>query len=164
MARRFTRGTDRDHPALFRRRCRASMLASISDPAQRERFERDFPEENLPALPKKRAKRVHDPKAPLERNVLPKVVRALRKDPRVVRVQRNTVGRFTVHGRIISVGTKGLLDLTVYLRDGRYAEIEVKRPGEKPKLHQAQRIADIQERGGIAGWCDSPEGALAILP
>ncbi len=101
---------------------------------------------------------------PLEREVLKQVTRALRSDPRVVRVERNQVGLFQDGNRYIKVGTKGKLDLTVYLCNGRYAEIEVKRPGGKPKPHQAARIAEITAEGGIAGWCWDVPSALAILP
>lgn len=159
------RPTIREHPAILRRRLRAATLAMISDPAQRERFLRDYPESDLPALPVKRGPRARSADSkPLEKHVLRAVMAWLRLDKRVARVQRNQSGMFLEGNRVIRVGEKGLLDLTVYLRDGRYMEIEVKRPGKKPEPHQEARIADIKARGGLAGWCDSPEGAIALLP
>jgi len=116
------------------------------------------------------AERVRKPKAvstdapPLEATVLKNVVRALRSDPRVASVERNQSGVFLEGDRLIRVGQPGKLDLTVYLRNGRYIEIEVKRPGGKPKPHQAERIAEIRAKGGMAGYCWSAESALALLP
>lgn len=155
----------REHPAILRRRFRAATLALIHDPAQRERFLRDHPESDLPALPKKRASAKRSASAvPLERQVLKSIVAALRLDPRVARVQRNTSGVFVEGNRVIRVGEKGLLDLTVYLRSGRFIELECKRPGGKPEPHQQARIDQIRRDGGLAGWCWSIESALAVLP
>lgn len=117
----------------------------------------------IPPPPKKRAPRTASGK-PLERDVLKAIVQALRLDPRVSRVERNQVGVFQEGNRYIRVGSKGKLDLTVYLKSGRYAEIEVKRPGEKPKPHQQDRIDSIRAAGGIAGYATSIEEAQAILP
>lgn len=104
-------------------------------------------------------------KRQLERNVLKAVARALRRDPRVARVERNTSGVFMDGGRTISVGVRGKLDLTCYLKSGRYIEIEVKRDERaKPQPHQLQRIERIRYAGGLAGWCWSAETALALLP
>lgn len=163
MARRWGRVVVREHPAVVRRQNRAAMLAMISDPQKRAQFERDFPEDKLPPLPKKRGPRSASGK-PLERNVLRAIIQALRLDPRVASVERNQSGVFREGDRFIRVGTRGKLDLTCYLKDGRYIEIEVKRPGGKPKPHQAARIEQIRQAGGLAGYATSPEEALALLP
>lgn len=105
------------------------------------------------------------PAAPYERDVLAQIIKALRYDPRVARVERNQSGVFKEGHRYIRVGTKGKLDLTVYLKTGRYAEIEVKRDAKhKPEPHQLARIAEIKAQGGLAGWAWSAESALALLP
>lgn len=105
------------------------------------------------------------PAAPYERDVLREVVRVLRSDHRVSRVERNQSGVFQDGNRYIRVGVRGKLDLTVYLKSGRFAEIEVKRDAKtKPEPHQAARIDQIKRDGGIAGWAWSAESALAILP
>lgn len=101
---------------------------------------------------------------PLESQVLKAIVQRLRLDPRVASVERNQSGVFREGNRFIRVGTRGKLDLTVYLRDGRYCEIEVKRHGRKPEPHQQARIDSIRAAGGIAGYATTPEEALAILP
>jgi hypothetical protein len=102
---------------------------------------------------------------PLERHVLKAVTQALRYDPRVLRVERNQSGVFQDGNRYVRVGAPGKLDLTVYLKSGRYAEIEVKRDERtKPDPRQAERIEEIKRGGGIAGWCWSVESALTILP
>lgn len=156
----------REHPGVASRKTVAYIEAMAG---------REIPElrENMPALPKKRSPRtaldidaIHRKRdsRPLERNVLKAVVKALRADPRVARVQRNTSGVFQEGGRIIRVGSRGLLDLTIFLKSGAYAEIEIKRPGGKPEPHQAERIATIRASGGIAGYATSAEEALALLP
>lgn len=102
---------------------------------------------------------------PLERNVLKAVIKALRGDPRVSRVERNQSGMFQDGDRIISVGARGKLDLTIYLRSGRYMELEVKRDGKtQPSGEQRARITKIKAAGGLADWCWSVESALAVLP
>lgn len=101
---------------------------------------------------------------PLERTVLKAITQALRLDRRVSRVERNQSGLFQEGNRFIRVGTRGKLDLTVYLKTGRYIEIEVKRPGGKPEPHQQQRIDAIRADGGLAGCATSIEEALALLP
>ena len=116
----------------------------------------------VPELRKRSARRPSG--KPLERDVLKAIVQRLRLDPRVAKVERNQSGVFQDGNRYIRVGTRGKLDLTVYLKSGRYAEIEVKRPGGKPEPHQQQRIDEIRSQGGIAGCATSPEEAIAILP
>ncbi len=118
----------------------------------------------VPAERNRKPKDVSKSAPPLEAVVLKQVVMALRRDPRVASVERNQSGVFHEGGRFIRVGTPGKLDLTVYLKGGKFAEIEVKRPGGKPKPHQAARIAEIRAKGGIAGYCWSAESALALLP
>lgn len=110
-----------------------------------------------------RAPRKASKKTP-ERVVLKQIIAALRADSRVASVLRNQSGVFREGNRFIRVGTRGLLDLTVYLHGGKFAEIEVKRPGGKPEPHQAERIAAIVANGGIAGYATSAEEALALLP
>lgn len=102
---------------------------------------------------------------PLERDVLKAVIQALKLDRRVSSVERNQSGVFQDGERYIRVGTRGKLDLTVYLKDGRYAELEVKRDARtKPEEHQLRRIEAIRRDGGIAGWCYDVPSALAVLP
>jgi hypothetical protein len=103
---------------------------------------------------------------PLEKHVLKLVVDALRLDKRVARVERNQSGVFQDGNRFIRVGSKGKLDLTVYLLDGRYVEIEVKRSADVRLLRDAQRqrIHAIRSAGGLAGWCWNVESAIALLP
>lgn len=102
---------------------------------------------------------------PLERDILKEIVRVLRNDPRVSSVERNQSGVFQDGNRFIRVGVKGKLDLTVYLKSGKYAEIEVKRDSKSALTpEQSTRIAQIKRAGGIAGWAWSAESALALLP
>lgn len=102
---------------------------------------------------------------PLERDILKAVMKALRLDHRVASVERNQSGVFQDGNRYIRVGSKGKLDLTVYLKTGRYLELEVKRDRHAhPTREQMERIDSIKRSGGLAGWCWSVESALACLP
>jgi hypothetical protein len=102
---------------------------------------------------------------PLERDVLKAVIKVLRADPRVASVERNQSGLLQDGERLIRVGSRGKLDLTVYLKCGLYLELEVKRDQRTiPDEHQLQRVEYIRRSGGLAGWCWSPESALALLP
>lgn len=49
---------------------------------------------------------------------------------------------------------KGTSDLTACLPGGRFAAIEVKRPGKKPTSDQLLYLEKIAEIGGFAGWYD----------
>jgi hypothetical protein len=142
------KGMDHYATLLGKPRVVNGMLAKL--PPKRHRITR--PVDGKPALP-------------LERDVLLQIIKALRSDPRVARVERNQSGVFREGERYIRVGVRGKLDLTVYLRSGRYCEIEVKRSDKtKPEPHQLARIQEIKQQGGIAGWAWSAESALALLP
>jgi hypothetical protein len=160
---------------VFRRRGRLTLRETLT----KNKASLDFmaaaagkpplPSPMLDALPPKRhrVKRPVDgkPAAPYERDVLVQIIKALRSDPRVSRVERNQSGVFQDGNRYIRVGVRGKLDLTVYLKTGRFAEIEVKRDAKtKPDPHQLERIATIKREGGIAGWAWSAESAIALLP
>jgi len=67
------------------------------------------------------------------------------------------------NGRRYSMGQDGMLDLYGMTKTGRYFEIEVKMPGEKPTIDQKQRIEKIQRYGGIAGWATSIDEALEVI-
>lgn len=46
---------------------------------------------------------------------------------------------------------------------GRFFALEIKKPGEKPKPHQALFAENVRRRGGFAGWADSVATAKAAL-
>ena len=117
----------------------------------------------IPAAPQPRQSKPRASGGVLERDVLRQIVKALRSHPSVSSVERNQSGLFRDGERYIRVGTVGKLDLTIYLTDGRYAEIEVKRPGGRATSAQAERIQRILSRGGLAGVASSVEQALQIL-
>jgi len=130
---------------------------------------RDLPPPAKPAALLKPLRKRSSPGAdgkPLEKHVLKAVMDALRLDKRVARVERNQSGVFQDGNRFIRVGSRGKLDLTCYLLDGRYIEIEVKRAPNASLLRDAQRkrIQAIKSAGGLAGWCWSVESAIALLP
>lgn len=104
------------------------------------------------------------PALPLEKHVLKAALKALSLDPRVAFVQRQQSGVFHEGLRTIRVGAVGVLDIQGMLKGGRYFELECKRPGNKPDLRQAQRIAFIIQHGGVSGYFTSAAEALALLP
>jgi len=104
------------------------------------------------------------PALPLEKHVLKAALKALRGDPRVAFADRQQSGVFHEGERFIRVGAPGKLDIVGLLKGGRYMELEAKRPGEKPDLRQAQRIAFVIQHGGVSGYFTSAEEALALLP
>lgn len=115
-------------------------------------------------IPAKRAYRRGVSGKPLERDVLAEVLKALRADPRVAFAERQQSGVFMEGNRYIRVGTPGALDIKGFLNGGRYFEIEVKRPGEKPTEYQAERIAALKANGAIGGFATSAAEALALIP
>ncbi len=54
------------------------------------------------------------------------------------------------------------LDLLVCI-GGKFIAIEVKAKGKKPTEKQFKTIKQINTAGGYAFWCDSLEGAKAVL-
>ncbi len=104
------------------------------------------------------------PAVPLERDILTQVMRALRSDPRVGFVWRQSSGTFQEGERYIQAGPKGMPDVLGILTGGRFFAIEVKRPGRKPEPHQEARLEHFRKCGAIAGHCWSAESALALLP
>lgn len=105
------------------------------------------------------------PAVPLEKEVLADVLKALRSDPRVGFVWRQTSGTFQDGDRYIKAGPRGMPDvLGVLVGTGTFFAIEVKRPGGKPDAHQEERLEHFRRCGAIAGYCWSSESALALLP
>jgi hypothetical protein len=103
------------------------------------------------------------PAHPLEREVLADIMQALRNDPRVGFVWRQTSGTFRDGERWIQAGPKGMPDVIGFLRGGRAFFIEVKRPGERPDDRQRERLEHFARMGAISGWATCKEQALALL-
>lgn len=61
------------------------------------------------------------------------------------------------------LGRKGDLDLVAALPDGRYCEIEVKRPGKKPTREQYESLRAVNDAGGVGIWVDSAEDLRMLL-
>ena len=84
--------------------------------------------------------------------------------------RRNTATMYASYNgktRCIRAGQPGMADLWAVLPDGRHAEIEIKRPGNRPgpfQLAWLRSMADIGgHRGSVAFWCDSVEGCQWIV-
>lgn len=82
-------------------------------------------------------------------------------------VERRNVVAYRIEGRKVRCGRKGQADLTGTIprgpNRGKRLEIEVKRPGERPRPEQLQWLADVRAWGGIAFWTDDPAECLAAL-
>lgn len=115
-------------------------------------------------IPPKRAYTKRTDTGPSEAQVLKSVLAYLRRHPNVASVERSQSGVFRDGDRHIRVGFVGKLDVSGFLKGGRYFEIEVKRPGGKPTEAQSARIEKIKSGGGISGCVTSVEETAALIP
>ena len=79
-------------------------------------------------------------------------------------LKHHNVGKFISQDgkRTIYVGTKGDPDYTgSYF--GRRVWVEVKRPNERPKLHQTLRMIELNQLGDFAVWLDDIKHVLNIV-
>jgi hypothetical protein len=178
MTRRYGKPMRREPLGVVQRTNRAVMLAQISDPAQRARYEADFPESNLHPLPKKRGPRVeHDD---LEKHVLRAVGELLATHPKVllcVRVNSGAMPYQNAAGKLIPVWFHKILrspekvritDYWGFLTDGRPYCFECKKPswrephGER-ELEQSAYIDLIKSVGGIGAFITNAEQVNALL-
>ena len=137
--------------------------AMIPDDAKRAEQEQRLAEERA-AIKPVRVQAARRPSGKvLERDVLKGIVKALSLHRLVARVERNQSGVFREGERFVRVGSKGKADLTVYLKDGRYAEIEVKSPTGRITDAQWKRVYAIRAAGGLAGIARCVEDAFGII-
>lgn len=81
-----------------------------------------------------------------------------------LKLQRINTGCFKVGKRFIRTADAGTLDFEGYDNHGRFCAIECKRPvGGRLSPEQAARIADINEKGGVAFVARSGSEALEQL-
>lgn len=104
------------------------------------------------------------PAHPYERDIVDAIMKALKRDPRVGFVWRQTSGTFQDGDRYIQAGPKGMPDICGVLMRGQFFGIEVKRPGKQPDERQAQRLEHLRNCGAIAGCAHSVEEAMVLLP
>lgn len=101
----------------------------------------------------------------LERDVLSGVLEACRALG--IPAQRRNTGAMAIEGRRVRFGKPGDPDIDGTIprgpQQGKRLGIEVKRPGERPRPAQLQRLAEIRAAGGIAFWCDDPADAFRVL-
>jgi hypothetical protein len=60
-------------------------------------------------------------------------------------------------------GMPGQADISGILPDGRRLEIEVKKPGEKPRPDQWDFLLMIQRSGGVAFWTDNLRCVRSVI-
>ena len=179
------------HAAVTQRSNRAYILAQISDPEQRARYERDHPESNLAPLPVKRTRTpapqfpgvdsdaIHA-KQPLEAEVLRSIADLLAVHPQVAFAVRQNSGMASYEaksGRYAPVrfyawikrpAPMTLPDIWGQLKDGRLLALEVKRSGwtkpyDKRELQQAAFLMLIRSMGGIGEFVTSAEQVEEML-
>lgn len=116
---------------------------------------------------------------PLERDVLADIRAVFARIPWLLVWRSNTGALRDEGGRLVRYGLcDGSSDLIGIVRlcdvaalssiahrtdPGVFLAIEVKRPGEKPTAEQRAFLARVAAMGGVAGWCSSVAGAVAIV-
>jgi hypothetical protein len=100
---------------------------------------------------------------PLERDVLPGVLKALQLHHRVAWAQRMNVVAQKIDDRFVRAGFKGLSDIIGQLKDGRLLAVEVKRPGGMPTAAQVEFLGLVDRSGGIAFVARSIDDVIAAL-
>lgn len=93
---------------------------------------------------------------PTEAQVLAAVQQALSHHHAVAWHQRMNTGagklqyRDGTASQFVRFGFPGCPDIIGQLRDGRFLAVEVKRPSESPKKHQAEFLSQVQANSGVA--------------
>lgn len=79
----------------------------------------------------------------------------------------NGSGTFIPRGggraRFITVGFRGQPDLTGFTRTGRIILLEVKRPGEKPRVHQQAYLDFARKHNAVAGCVHSARETYELI-
>ncbi len=101
-----------------------------------------------------------------EREVVKEVKQVIRATG--IKLQRINTGCFTTgegkNRRYIKTAEAGTCDFEGYDKAGRFVAIECKRPhGGRLSPAQKERIADINQKGGVAFVVHSGEEALKLL-
>ena len=63
----------------------------------------------------------------------------------------------------LAYGEKGISDIIGCLPDGRFLAIEVKRPGNKPSIEQADFLARVNAMGGLGLIAYSIDDVAAVI-
>lgn len=113
-----------------------------------------------------KATRIRKPPVPLEREVLAGVAAAIALLG--LEIHRNNTGAARLPGRggkpqLVRFGQAGAGDFAGWLPGGRHVEIEVKRPGQRPRPEQLARLVRINAAGGVGFWVDDAAVAESIL-
>lgn len=178
----------REHPAVIERRNRAHMLALISDPVQRARYEKNFPESALTPLPRTRTPpqgadidAVHGRQPmPLEADVLRAVTDLLAVHPRVIFAVRQNSGQASYEAKsgkyapvafykwIKAPKPVTLPDVWGLLNSGKFFFLEVKRggwtgPRDDRERKQAAFLALAIEWGALAAFVTDADQVDKVL-
>ncbi len=125
--------------------------------------QRDPDKPTLAELAKKRAaKRRYAPRLP-ETQVLGVCIQILESHPAVALWWRSNSGVAKFKERFVRFSFRGCSDLLFVLKGGRFGACECKATGKKPSADQVGFIANVNEAGGLALWCDDPATLQAAL-
>jgi hypothetical protein len=167
------------HIAVATRTNRAAVRALIHDPAKLAQFDKDFPVDNLPPMPKPRAAPGADGR-PLEADVLSAVGDLLHQHPRVSYALRINSGQASYEAKsgkyapvafhiwVRSPVKCRMPDFFGALVDGRTLALECKRPGwkqpaDKREYEQAAFLMLIRNLGGIGEFVTDVEQVAKLL-
>ena len=111
--------------------------------------------------------RTAKPPVPLEREVAEAVTDAAALLPLGLFERQNTAAFFPEDAkgkrRAVRCGKKGWLDYRFTLPGGRYGEVELKRPGERPTPEQFERMRVLNAIQCVGFWVDNADDFLAVM-
>ena len=100
---------------------------------------------------------------PLEKDIQRAILDYLALFPQKCFAWRANTGAMKIDNRHVRFGIKGAADITGVLAGGRRLEIEVKRPGRKPDMHQRAFGESITRLGGLYLVATSVDDVRAVL-
>lgn len=81
--------------------------------------------------------------------------------------RQNTGAMLNPKGKLVRFGRKGNPDITATIprgpHRGKRLEIEIKKPGDKPRPEQVDRMRRTNAAGGIAFWANDIKACYEIL-
>lgn len=100
---------------------------------------------------------------PLESDVQKACIRIMQKAG--WRTLRRNVGSFAMGSRYFRAGERGQSDTygIIPRLGGRHFEVEIKRPGNRPSLHQVAWLLRCHHDGAVSFWVDSAEQCAGMV-
>ena len=79
------------------------------------------------------------------------------------RIKRYAESKGCFFWKFVAPGTKGVPDRLIITPDGVTGFMEIKAPGEKPRVIQEHRLKQIRAKGLAATWASSYDMAVAFI-